>query len=87
MQFNGAACPGAFSNSAHPGSIFSSLRSSQLFPLATSGLSNRGASLLTDGLIYPVPVYGDVNVTNGSQSNMSRFTTKVDDNERSESVH
>jgi hypothetical protein len=78
MQFNGAACPGAFSNSAHLGAIFSSLRSSQPFPLATSGLSNRGASLLTDGLIYPVPVYGDVTVTNSSQTNIGRFTTKVD---------
>lgn len=78
MQFNGAACPGAFSNSAQLGAIFNSLRSSQPFPLATSGLSNRGASLLTDGLIYPVPVYGNVSVTNSSQTNIGRFTTKVD---------
>lgn len=80
VQFTGAACPGAFFNSRQLGSVFNSLRGSQPFPLATSNFSNLGASLLTDGLIYPVPVYGDVTVINRSQVNIGRITTKIDHN-------
>ena len=84
MAFLGEACPGAFANSRRLGSVFSSLRSSQPFPLATSNFSNIGASLLTDGIVYPVPVYGDVTAINKSFSNVGRFTVKLDHTFRDE---
>jgi len=78
MVNNGAPCPGAFSHSRTLGPIFTSLKASQPFPLATSNFSNLGASLLTGGIIYPVPVYGDVTVTNKSVFNQKRFSLKID---------
>jgi hypothetical protein len=82
MVANGAACPGAFSRSRTLGSAFNTLRSSN-FPLATSNFTNEAAGLFTAGLldspiIYPVPVYGDVTVTNPSFLNLGRFTVKAD---------
>jgi hypothetical protein len=78
MVNNGAACPGAFNRSRTLGPIFTSLRSSQPFPLATKNFSNLGAGLYTDGIAYPVPVYGDVTVTDKSQFNQKRFSLKLD---------
>ncbi len=78
MLNNLAPCPGAFFNSRQLGPIFTALRASQPFPLATSNFSNRAAGLLTDGLIYPVPVYGTVTVTDKSFTNVNRYTVKAD---------
>src|SRR5882672_9935160 len=78
LQFNGVACPGAFNRSRNLGPIFSALRSSQPFPLATSNFTNVGAGLFTDGLVYPVPVYGDVTITDKTSFNQKRFSIKTD---------
>jgi hypothetical protein len=78
VLFNGAPCPGAFSNSRQLGPIFNSLFGSQPFPLATSNFSNVGASLLTEGINYPVPVYGDVTAINSSFLNVGRVSVKLD---------
>ena len=76
----GAPCPGAFNRSRTLGPIFTGLRATQFFPLATQPVpdANIGAGLFTGGIIYPVPVYGKVTVRNNAFSNISRFTTKID---------
>lgn len=78
MQDTGSACPGAFSQNATLGPIFSNLDATQPFPLATRNFSNVGAGLYTGGLIYPVNVYGDVTVTDPSQTNQTRYSVKID---------
>jgi hypothetical protein len=86
LQLLGEACPGAFANSRHLGPIFSALRASQPFPLATRDLSNLGAGLFTGenlgapALVYPVPVYGQVTITDKIAFNQKRFSLKVDHN-------
>ena len=76
----GAACPGAFSQSHTLGPIFNSLRASQPFPLGTRNFSNEALGLFTDGIVYPVPVYGDVTVTDNIAFNQKRFSIKADHN-------
>lgn len=78
LQNLGVACPGAFNRSRTLGANFVKLQAANPIPLATSGLTNSAAGLFTDGLVYPVPVYGDVTVINNSFLNASRFTGKVD---------
>jgi hypothetical protein len=78
MQNLGAPCPGKFSQSATLGSIFSELAATQSFPLATAGLSNTGQGYYTTDLQYPVPVYGDVFVSDPYHLNEYRISAKVD---------
>jgi hypothetical protein len=78
MVYNGAPCPGSFSNSATLGPIFSQLKQKGPFPLATSNLSNIGAGWNTSGLVYPVPVYGDAFVQDRTSINDYRVSAKVD---------
>jgi hypothetical protein len=78
VQNLGAACPGAFANSRNLGANFLKLQAANPIPLATTGFTNEAAGLFTSGLVYPVPVYGDVTVINNSFLNASRFTAKVD---------
>jgi hypothetical protein len=75
---NGVPCPGAFTRSSKLGTFFKSLKATQPFPLATRNLTNNAAGLFSDGIVYPVPVYGDVSVTNQSKTNVNRFTIKGD---------
>jgi hypothetical protein len=74
----GAACPGAFSHAATLGPIFNTLYKDEPFPLATSNFNNIGAGLFTGGLDYPVPVYGQATVAQGTSLNQIRYTGKVD---------
>ena len=78
QQNTGAPCPGTFANSRALGANFLKLQAANPIPLATSGFTNEAAGLFTGGLLYPVPVYGDVTVINRSFLNASRFTGKVD---------
>jgi len=78
MQNLGAPCPGMFSRSATLGPIFSQLAEAGPFPLATSGLDNTGQGFYTYGLQYPVPVYGDVFVSDPYQLDEYRISAKVD---------
>jgi len=78
MQNLGAPCPGAFAQSAKVGPIFSNLAKTQNFPLATSGFDNTGQGFYTYGLQYPVPVYGDVFVSDPYHLNEYRISAKVD---------
>jgi hypothetical protein len=78
VQDLGAPCPGTFARSRTLGPIFNTLRGASPFPLATRNFSNIGAGLFTDGIVYPVPVYGDVTVTDKSEFNQKRFSLKVD---------
>ncbi|MFL6334342.1 MAG: carboxypeptidase regulatory-like domain-containing protein [Pyrinomonadaceae bacterium] len=74
----GEACPGGFSHSRTLGPLFNRLRAASPFPLATRNFSNAGAGLFSDGVVYPVPVYGDVTVTDKSEFNQNRFSLKAD---------
>ncbi|MBN2319957.1 MAG: TonB-dependent receptor [Acidobacteria bacterium] len=78
MAYTGEACPGLFSNSDSLGPIFTQLAEKGPFPLATSGFSNTGQGLLTAGLEYPVPVYGDVFIQSPFFANEYRISSKVD---------
>jgi hypothetical protein len=79
MQNLKVACPGKFSHSSTLGPIFTKLQQAGPFPLATSGLSSKGSGgIYTDGLTYPVPIYGDVFVTNAYHLNEYRISGKVD---------
>lgn len=75
----GAACPGAFNQASTLGTKFQSLLSSQPFPLATRNFSNEGSDgIYTSGIVYPVPIFGDVTVVDPSQTNQARYSAKVD---------
>jgi len=78
MQSLGAPCRGKFSKSATLGPIFSDLAATGPFPLATSRFSNTGAGFYTTDLRYPVPVYGDVFVSDPTHLNEYRISAKVD---------
>jgi hypothetical protein len=83
FQALGEACPGGFSNSRSLGPVFRSLAGGQTFPLATRDLTNEAGGLFTSLLlgapiVYPVPVYGQVTVSNPSFLNVARFSVKVD---------
>jgi carboxypeptidase family protein len=80
MVNNGAPCPGAFNRSRTLGPIFKGLRATQPFPLATHNFTNAAAGLFTTApdLTYPVPVYGDVTVTDSIAFNQKRFSIKGD---------
>lgn len=78
VQATGAPCPGAFANSRTLGPIFRSLMASNPAPLGDSNLSSTGAGLFTDGLNYPVPVYGEVTTTTRNVFNAGQFTVKAD---------
>jgi len=73
-----APCPGKFSHSATLGPIFNKLAAIGPFPLATTGLSNVGGGYYTGGLNYPVPVYGDVFVSDPYHLNEYRISGKFD---------
>jgi hypothetical protein len=84
----GAACAGAFANSATLGPIFSGLLATQPFPLATdpSTFTNFAAGCQTGDacgfgfaqIVYPVPVYGQVTVANPQQTDQVRWSVKFD---------
>lgn len=79
----GGACPGAFAGSRNLGPVYQSLAAGQNVPLATKDLSNEAAGLFTSLLlgspiVYPVPVYGQVTVSNPAFLNVARFSLKVD---------
>jgi hypothetical protein len=78
MQYNGAACPGLFAQSASLGPIFSQLSQSSPFPLATTDLEYIGRGFWTDGLVYPVPVYGQVFMQVPYRLNEYRISAKLD---------
>jgi hypothetical protein len=78
MQETGKTCVGKFANSAKLGTLFNKARAVSPFPVATSAFSNEGQGFYTTGLIYPVPVYGDVYVQDPTHLNEYRISTKVD---------
>ena len=78
MQELGKPCPGKFSHSATLGPIFSKLLAVGPFPLATSGFDNTGQGVHTAGLKFPVPVYGDVFVSDPTHTNEYDISAKVD---------
>jgi len=77
----GGACPGAFSRSRTVGPLFKKLAAATFpggIPFATSQFSNVGAGLFTEGIVYPVPVYGQVSVTTQTIFDQYRVSSKVD---------
>jgi hypothetical protein len=77
----GGSCPGAFSNSRTVGPKFKQVAAATFpggIPFATSQFSNVGAGLFTEGIVYPVPVYGQVSVTSQAIFDQYRISTKVD---------
>lgn len=89
VQVLGGACPGALAQNATLGPIFSALQSKQNMPLCTPGaanctnLTNGGQGLYTGGflggqVIYPVPVYGLITLSQPTSLNQMRYTAKLD---------
>jgi hypothetical protein len=80
MQYNGAACPGAFSHSRTLGPLFKKM--ADVGPFFTGpnqgNVSNIGEGWDTYGLEYPVPVYSTFNITNPYHMNEYRISAKVD---------
>jgi hypothetical protein len=77
----GGACPGAFANSRTVGPLFRKAASASFpggIPFATSQFSNIGAGLFTEGIEYPVPVYGQITVTSQTIFDQYRISSKVD---------
>ena len=77
----GGTCPGAFSNSRTVGPLFKQVAAATYpggIPFATSQFSNVGAGLFTEGIVYPVPIYGQVSVTAQTIFDQYRVSTKVD---------
>ncbi|HWC77949.1 MAG TPA: TonB-dependent receptor [Blastocatellia bacterium] len=77
----GGTCPGAFSRSRTVGPNFRQLAAVTFpngIPFATKDFTNAAAGLFTDGIIYPVPVYGQVTVTSNNKFDQYRISTKVD---------
>jgi len=80
-QFCGGQCPGAFSGSRTVGPLFKKLAAVTFpggIPFATSQFSNVGAGLFTEGIVYPVPVYGQVSVISQNIFDQYRISTKID---------
>jgi Carboxypeptidase regulatory-like domain len=73
-----APCPNKFPNSATIGPIFDKMAAVGPFPLATTGLSSTGGGYYTADLTYPVPVYGDVFVSDPYHLNEYRISGKFD---------
>jgi len=89
MQFTGAACPGAFAANATLGPLWNKIYAAEPLPLCVPGaancssLSTGGQSLYAGGflgpqIIYPVNIYGTLNVPQPSATNQMRYTSKVD---------
>jgi hypothetical protein len=89
QQFLGAPCPGAFAADATLGPIWNKIYGAEPLPLCTPGASNcsnlsaAGESLYAGGflgpqILYPVDVYGTLNVPQPSSTNQIRYTTKFD---------
>lgn len=81
----GATCPGAFAQSATLGPIAQKLLQTQPFPLAKSGLSSTAQGFYTStngvgaaNLTYPVPVYGNVTLSDPTSFNQHRVSFKSD---------
>ncbi len=79
----GKACPGALPGSATVGPIFKALQAAEphAMPLADGKLNatNVGQGLYTgDGVVYPVPVFSDLTVTQADALNQNRGTMKID---------
>jgi hypothetical protein len=77
----GGTCPGAFNKSRTVGPLFKKLADVTFpngIPFATSDFTNVGAGLFTDGIVYPVPVYGQVTVTSHNIFNQYRVSSKID---------
>jgi hypothetical protein len=73
--------PGAFPGSRTIGPNFRELAAVNFpngIPFATKDFTNVAAGLFTDGLIYPVPVYGQVTVTSNNVFDQYRISSKVD---------
>jgi len=78
VQFTSATCPGAFASAGTLGSAFTALKAKLPYPLATNSFSNVGKGLYTNGLTFPVPVYGQVTVPDTQSYNEARWTLKFD---------
>lgn len=77
----GGTCPGAFSGSRTVGPLFKELAAATFpggIPFATRDFSNVGAGLFTEGIVYPVPVYGQVTLTSQAIFDQYRISSKID---------
>ena len=82
VTYNGVACPGAFSGSAHLGPVFKKLLASEpnAFPTSSAGGSTAAQGLYTAaaGLTYPVPELGLLSKAQPSPVDQERATLKLD---------
>ena len=80
VQSGGSACPGAFANSRTLGPLASQLQQQFPMPVPNTNFTNIGGGDRTNGLVYPVNVFGDVDIRDSTQLNENRLTFKLDHN-------
>lgn len=79
--YTGAACPGAFAQSATLGAVFQKLYAAEKhnFPYATSNFSSAGQGWYSGGSVdYPVNIYGIATLSQGSSTNQERGSLHFD---------
>lgn len=80
LSATGSPCAGAFPLAATTGPIFESLVSNPAmhYPTANRNFTTAGASLFAAGLNYPVPVYGQITLSDPTSQNEARWSIKID---------
>lgn len=82
----GGPCPGTFAAQNTTGTNYSAMMAAQNLPLCVPGAANcTGLSSAAEnlypsiaGVVYPVPVYGQLTVPSNEVLNQMRYTAKVD---------
>jgi hypothetical protein len=88
----GAPCPGVFAAQSTTGPVYQKMYAAEPLPLCVAGAANCteaqigttpgdanvGQGAYTFGLVYPVPVYGQITVPQSQPLNQMRYSTKVD---------
>ncbi|MGA9526912.1 MAG: carboxypeptidase regulatory-like domain-containing protein, partial [Terriglobales bacterium] len=84
----GSTCPGTFAAQSALGSAYASMMAAQNLPLCVTGAANCKESSSANvaqnlypslvGVVYPVPVYGQLTVPSAEVLNQMRYTAKVD---------
>jgi len=80
---DGTPCPGVFASSATLGPIFTGKLQPQGVPVCTAAsrctsLTNVGGGIYSGGLLYPVNIFGNINVPQPQTFNQARYDVKVD---------
>ena len=83
MVDTGSPCPGAFANTSTYGPLFKNKLLPQGVPVCTPGarcqnLTPAGGGIYTSNIIYPVNVFGNINVPQPQTLDQTRYDVKID---------